>query len=113
LGLEGTWVGVSAEQSGSKLSEEVVKNIKMTLRNGALRLETLVSVRAGTYQIDMSKSPMWLDLTLDGQKTECIFRRTADTLTLCAANFRASRPTAFAAPARSECILVILKLARP
>ena len=67
---------------------------------------------AGTYTCDPKADPATVDMDEDGVTTPCkgIWKLERDTLTLCVSgDAKAGRPTAFAAPAGSERVLVTLK----
>jgi uncharacterized protein (TIGR03067 family) len=113
LKLDGVWVVVSAQQGGEKLPEEVVKDVKLTFRDGKLSMDFLGETRQGTYQVHGSKGPVALDLTINGWAVKGIFVLRGNTLTLCASERGIPRPTTFAAPAGSEHILLVLRRTKP
>jgi uncharacterized protein (TIGR03067 family) len=67
---------------------------------------------AGTYKYDPKADPAEVDMVEDGVEgaTKGIWKLDGDTLTLCVSGDpKRGRPSAFAAPAGSDCILVTLK----
>jgi uncharacterized protein (TIGR03067 family) len=113
---EGTWQVVSLEVDGNKANEEDAK--KITVINEAdgkwaIEVEGKV-VAKGTSEIDPTKKPKTVDLTMtegdDKGKTFLgIYELADDTRKVCLAQAGKDRPTELASSAGSGHILAVLK----
>jgi uncharacterized protein (TIGR03067 family) len=113
---EGTWQVISLEVDGNKASEEDAKKITVINEaDGKWAIEVDGNVVAkGTSEIDPTKKPRTVDLTMtegdDKGKTFLgIYELADDTRTVCLAQADKDRPTEFAAPGGSGQILAVLK----
>src|SRR5437870_2214452 len=59
--LEGTWVMVSGENNGQKLSEEVVKNAKLTMVRDKHTVKLGEDTIIGTHKLNPSSDPKEID----------------------------------------------------
>src|ERR1022692_3565948 len=62
--LQGTWVLVSAERDGKKLSENEVKKTKITFKGDAYVFPDASGIgtsQKGIIKVDPSKTPKWMD----------------------------------------------------
>jgi uncharacterized protein (TIGR03067 family) len=110
----GTWRFVSMEMAGKKLPEAAYRDGRLVITpGGKFSAEEGSQPFRGTFKVDVSKSPKWIDVTvLDGpvagQTARGIYELDGDTYRVCSGQFGQERPTEFAAPAGSQNILQVL-----
>ena len=67
-------------------------------------------VQTGTYKLDPSKTPNWIDVTIGGGTYLAIYELKGDTLRICHRKAGGDRPTEFVSEAASpNTVLSILK----
>lgn len=112
--LQGTWELEKLEVSGKKtLPEDLKKAVARIVIEGgtiAFEMEPSKNNRKGTFTIDASKMPRWIDME-DSKKNKepGIYEITGDTLKVCAARPSAERPKEFATKAMSDTYLMEFK----
>jgi uncharacterized protein (TIGR03067 family) len=118
--LEGTWTVASMESRGRKRTAAMIErmNYRMTVKGDTYSWEVRNRKTIGaTIKLDTKKNPKTMDLlvtegTLKGQTMRAIYTLDGDTLKICYGPAGGKRPTAFAAPAGSTEVLMVLKKAR-
>jgi len=117
--LQGTWVGVSGERDGQKLSTDqatrgqlIIKGDRYTVREGDKVTEQ------GTFKIDPTKKPMTLDVMPTegehkGMNMLGIYELEGDTLRACLAPSGKERPKEFSSKPGSGQSLYIMKREKP
>jgi uncharacterized protein (TIGR03067 family) len=113
---EGTWQVVSLEVDGNQVPEEDAKKITVVNEadgKWAIEVEGKVVAR-GTSEIDPTKKPKTVDLTVTegdniGKTAPGIYELEDDGRKVCLAQPDKERPTEFDAPAGSGHILAVLK----
>jgi uncharacterized protein (TIGR03067 family) len=98
--LEGTWTPTSAELPGTKFPDEVLKTIKLVIKDGKYTVTVGKEEDKGTCKIAPDKKPKELDITgtdgpNKGKNFPCIYELTGDTLTICYDLAGKERPTEF------------------
>lgn len=102
--FEGTWVVTAMEVDGNKVPAEEIEKVNMTFTFKGKKYEQKAGenlVEAGTQDLDPSKSPKHMDITVtDGQtkgkKQLAIYEIDGDKVKICAANHDDTvRPTKF------------------
>lgn len=98
--FNGTWQLVTAEKDGKKTPEDVVKKIKVVIKDGKHTVffgdDTVV--KDVPFTVDPSKTPKRVTDTLkDGQKINGIYELNGDTLKSCVAEAGKDFPTEFSA----------------
>lgn len=118
--IQGTWKVVSAQDSGRKAPDEVIKNLKWIITKDTITYKFGVKNTALSFVLDPSKNPKWIDLTevVEGEKVKPslgIYELKGDDLKICypeAGNVE--RSTAFESKADSvNDIFIILKREKP
>ncbi|MDB5341711.1 MAG: hypothetical protein JWP89_88 [Schlesneria sp.] len=115
--LKGTWVVVSAERDGRKLTDEQIKGVMLTFDGG----EKVVVKKGdqplfeGTIKIDPTKKPKTQDSTQTsegenkGKITLSIYEVEGDTLKICSAEPGKDRPAEFSTQPGSGHFLRVYK----
>jgi uncharacterized protein (TIGR03067 family) len=117
--LQGTWSLVSVEinkqsvpMGNLKESRLLVKGVKYCFTLEKIRLEM-------THEVDSSKSPKWLDMTVvggpqKGKTYHAIFKLEGDTLTICRdTQPDKERPAEFSTESSSGLMLIVWKRVKP
>jgi uncharacterized protein (TIGR03067 family) len=109
--MPGTWKVVSAEDSGRKTPEELIKDLKWTITRDAISYKVGSKTTRWAYKLDPTKKPKWIDL-VEGERTRlAIYDLDGDTLRVCFAEGSSKeRPTAFESkPNSPNDVLIVLK----
>jgi uncharacterized protein (TIGR03067 family) len=109
--MPGTWKVVSAEDSGRKTPDELIKDLKWTVTKDAITYKVGSKTTRWTYKLDPTKKPKWIDLT-EGDRTRlAIYELDGDTLKVCfAEGSQKERPTAFESrPNSPNDVLIVLR----
>lgn len=101
--LQGTWVLVSAERDGKKLSEEEVKKTKITIKNDTFVFPDASGIgtsQKGIIKLFPSKTPKWMDSKATNDKAKevtslGIYEFTSDGYKVCFAPPGKDRPKEF------------------
>lgn len=113
--LEGSWVGVSVENSGERMPEERAKQLKLTLTAHRYKTELGEQVLFdSTYMVDLTKTPAEIDIIgtegeLKGKAALGLFKLEGGTLTMCYVMPGKERPSALASPRGSGVTLIVWK----
>src|SRR5579859_4959063 len=83
--LEGAWQPVSGEQAGEKFPEDVLKTIKLVIKDGKFTVTVGDKPDKGTLTLDATKKPKEMDIVgTEGpskdKKILAIYEVTDDTL---------------------------------
>jgi uncharacterized protein (TIGR03067 family) len=97
---QGTWVVVSEEFEGRKVSAERLpdnlKELTHTVRGDTLFFTSHGQDRSATIQLNPNKSPKTYDLVRDdGRPLEGIYTWEGDNIKICTEEDQGDRPTAF------------------
>lgn len=114
--LEGTWQLVSAVKDGKETSADVVKKIRVTIKDGkhTVRFGEDVLAKEISFVVDPTKKPKQTTDTLpDGKEIKGIYKLDNDTLTSCVAEPGKERPTEFAAKAGTGHTLRVFQRVKP
>jgi uncharacterized protein (TIGR03067 family) len=99
--IQGNWQLVSEMERGKDVTDKSV-TVTMTLKNGAITIKSDTGDKMqGTYNINTTKNPRWINVTYEGQTTLAIYELKGNMLTLCHGNTDDLRPTMFASEATS------------
>src|SRR5258708_5895739 len=115
--LQGTWVLVSAERDGKKLSEDEVKKTKITFKGETYVFPDasgIATSQKGGIKVDPGKTPKWMDskATNDAAKGELslgIYEIAGDDYKVCFAPPGKNRPNEFSSKPGSGQILQVWK----
>jgi uncharacterized protein (TIGR03067 family) len=115
--LEGTWLPLSGEIAGKKYPDEVLKTIKLVLKDDKYTVTVGDLIDEGTCKIDPSKSPKALDIKgtkgpNEGKTILAIYDLKKDTLRVCYDLSGKERPAEFATKADTSLFLLTYKRAK-
>ena len=112
--LDGTWRPATAEIAGKPMPEQIVKSIKLILKDD--RYTALVGEQKdeGTVKRDTSKRPRTMDITsTQGRTMLAIYKLNGDTLTVCYDLSGKEYPKEFKTKPQSQLYLVEYKRDKP
>jgi uncharacterized protein (TIGR03067 family) len=113
-GLNGTWAPQSGEFGGNKFPDEILKTIKLEIKDGTYAVMAGKEVDKGTAKIDASKKPKEMDITgtdgpNKGKTFPAIYELDGDTLKVCYDLSGKERPKALKTESGTMTFLVIYK----
>jgi len=112
--LEGTWVLDAATMDGRDHTENFA-GMKLTLKGNQFAIDFAENSDKGTFTIDGSKSPKWIDIKtgengpFKGKTLPGIYKLDGDKLTLCCHADAKTRPEEFEAKAKTRNMLLTYK----
>ncbi len=112
--LEGTWLPTTAELKGMPFSEQILKMMKLVIKDGKYTVTVGQNKDQGTLKIDPSAKVKTMDITgtegpNKGKTIPAIYELDGDTLKVCYDLSCASRPTEFKTESNSAQFLVTYK----
>jgi uncharacterized protein (TIGR03067 family) len=110
--LQGTWQVVSAESGGKAVPSEAIQGMELIVLGDKLSFKSSKGTETGTFTLDTTKSPKWIDIWEAGKKeTQLgVYEVSANELKIClAASSEKKRPTALRTSAGSQDKLVVLQ----
>jgi len=112
--LGGRWTVVSVEAGGQPV--DGLKNAELLLEGGkkTFRMPSGVT-EAGTYTLDLSRKPRWIDATTEGKPgvQRGIYEIDGKTLRMCFAQAGGERPGAFETRDGADLVLLVLERGGP
>jgi uncharacterized protein (TIGR03067 family) len=112
--LEGTWVIDAALLAGRDHLEDF-EGMKLILKGDSFVIEFAENSDKGTYTIDPSKSPKWIDIKTNekgpfkGRTLPGIYKLDGDKLTVCCNSEKMERPESFEAKVKTPMMLLTYK----
>jgi uncharacterized protein (TIGR03067 family) len=102
--LEGSWVLASGEDNGKKVSEEALKNARLTIEGDRHTVQMGKTSYRGTHKLDPAMKPKTIDITdtegpFKGKTVLGIYEVDGDEFKLCYAPPGEDRPKDFSAKA--------------
>jgi uncharacterized protein (TIGR03067 family) len=110
--IQGTWVAVSGELGGKKVSDERVKKCKVSFQGDKIHLEGLVRGEGkGRFTLDPVKKPRAIDILItDQEDIAAIYDLDdPDQLKLCINTGGSERPKDFTTTGQDKFILIVFK----
>jgi uncharacterized protein (TIGR03067 family) len=111
--LQGVWKTVAVEVDGKKMSEDGVKNIRLTVKGDKMIFKEENKEEEATFKLDETQKPRTIDLTFKAgdklQTAKLIYDLRGDDLKLCGGKPDKDRPKEFASKAGSGLNLIVLK----
>jgi uncharacterized protein (TIGR03067 family) len=112
--LEGTWLPLSAELAGAKYPDQILKTMKLVVKDDKYKVWVGDEIDEGTCKVNASKSPRTMDITgtngpNKGKTFLTIFELDKDTLRVCYDLGGKNRPTEFATREKTPLFLVTYK----
>ncbi len=111
--LTGTWRPKSGVLAGEKFPDEVCKQIKLELSNGRYKSTFNEEVSSGTIELDLSKEPRAMDITIEdgsdaGKIIKCVYKLEDELLHVAySLAFDDVRPTKFESNQDNKLLLII------
>lgn len=118
INMDGTWIPTSAEIAGKKFPEDILKTMKLTVKEAKYTVVVGKVMDEGTLKHDLTAKPMTVDIVgtegpNKGKTILAIFELDGDTLKVCYDLSGKARPTAFETKADSQLFLVTYKREKP
>ena len=112
--IQGSWIPVSAEMSGKKVPDQVLKTMKFVLADGKYTIKNGDLADLGTYKLDQNAKPRAIDMTCteglnQGNTIQAIYELSGDTLKICYDTTGDDRPSEFKSLAGTQLFLVTYK----
>jgi uncharacterized protein (TIGR03067 family) len=109
--IQGSWVAVSGEMGGKKVSEERTKACSVTFQGDTVHLKGLVRGEGkGKFSLDPGKKPKSIDIFIeDEEDTAAIYELDGDMLKICINAGGRERPKKFTTSADDRFILIVFK----
>jgi uncharacterized protein (TIGR03067 family) len=114
--LEGTWQLVSATKDGKETPKDVVKKIRVVIKDNkhSVYSGNEIVAKEIPFTLDPKKKPKTTtDKLPDGKELNGIYNLDADTLISCVAELGKDRPSEFAAKPGSGHTLRVFKRVKP
>ena len=117
--LQGTWLPLTAELSGTPFPDEVRKSIQLVIDgDGGYTVTVGDTVDRGTTRLNPAAQPKELDITgtegpNKGRTIRAIYERDGDTLRVCYDLSGTSRPTEFQSKEGTQLFLVTYERQKP
>lgn len=115
--LDGDWTPQSGELGGAKFPDEILKTIKLEMKDGKYTVAVGKQLDKGTIKIDGSKKPKEMDITgaegpNKGKIFPAIYELDGDMLKICYDLSGKERPKTFKTETGTMALLVIYKRAK-
>jgi RNA polymerase sigma-70 factor (ECF subfamily) len=110
--IVGTWAVISVEHGGHDEGGEEIKEARMIFAAGGKVTwnSPAKGEKGGTYKLDPAKNPKELTITTnEGDTIKGIYKLDGDSLTICASEKDAARPTEFVTKEGLSAMLMVLK----
>jgi uncharacterized protein (TIGR03067 family) len=113
--IQGTWAYVSVENGGKLLPPEELAGVKLVFKGDKLTLTGpgLPDTPLGTFKLDPTKNPKWMDITNETLRSLGIYALTENELRMCHGGPGHQRPTELASKPGTSIGLVVLKREQP
>jgi uncharacterized protein (TIGR03067 family) len=112
--LNGVWLPQSGEFAGNKFPDEILKTIKLEIKDGTYTVTAGKEVDKGTAKIDAAKKPKEMDISgtdgpNKGKSFPAIYELDGDTLKICYDLSGKERPKEFKSELGTMTFLVTYK----
>jgi uncharacterized protein (TIGR03067 family) len=115
---QGTWVPTKAELAGMALPDEIIKTIKLEVKDDKYTVTVGKQVDKGTVKLNKTAKPKEIDITgtegpNKGKTILGIYERDGDTFRVCYDLGGKNRPTEFKTKEGTQLFLVTYKKEKP
>jgi uncharacterized protein (TIGR03067 family) len=107
--IQGSWVLVSGERHGQAFPDEVVKAVTLEFSEDTLATKTKDRVFKAKFKLHPDTTPKGIDLDMDGNLGQGIYKLNGDALTILHGEVGDERPTAFDPNQTPRLTLLVLK----
>jgi uncharacterized protein (TIGR03067 family) len=116
--LQGVWVAHSMEVNGEPARAEQIKKVRFTFQGKKLLVRGAKDdgrEEEGSFEVDRSKSPRRLDVTVGRKTMAGIYEVKGDELKVCfeTGGDARNRPTRFATNKEEELLLIVFRKKKP
>jgi uncharacterized protein (TIGR03067 family) len=112
--MEGTWLPVEAELAGAKFPDEILKTMKLTMKEDQYTVTVGGKIDRGTFKLESTANPRSIDITGTdgpnrGKTLLAIYEISDDTLRVCYDLAGKKRPAEFKTEKETKQYLVKYK----
>ncbi len=116
--FEGAWRYDSMEMDGKSIPLVGFEDARLTIKGKDFVSKEVGATHKGTFSLDLAKKPKTIDVIFSegpeaGKVYKGIYELDGDTYKVCMAVPGKDRPTAFETKPGSNCVLEVLKRAKP
>jgi uncharacterized protein (TIGR03067 family) len=116
--VQATWVPTAAELGGMKLPEDLIKTIKLVVKDDTYTVTVGTNVDKGTVKRNPSAKPKEMDITgtegpNKGKTILAIYEQTGDTMRVCYDLSGKGRPKEFKTSEGTQLFLITYKREKP
>jgi uncharacterized protein (TIGR03067 family) len=116
--IQGTWLAATGELGGKKYPDEVLKTIKLVIKDDKYTVTVGTKPDKGTLKVDPTAKPRSIDITgtegpNKGKTILAIYELTGDTLRICYDLSGKARPAEFQTKPDTKLFLVTYQREKP
>jgi uncharacterized protein (TIGR03067 family) len=107
--IQGTWQLVSGERQGERLTDDLMKNVKLTFEGNVLKTKKNNDLTEATFTLHPEMNPKGIDLEMDGNVGLGIYQLEGDSLTILHGEIDEQRPAGFDAIKSGKLTMLVLR----